>query len=82
MLVSYFVGQRYYPINYPIASIMSYVALAAVLFAAINWSNAKLPMPATLALNTLFIIVFAAVIVRRDFPLASLPVVGRYFRKK
>ena len=82
MLVSYFVGQRYYPINYPIASIMSYVALAVVLFAAISWSNAKLPMPATLALNTLFIIVFAAVIVRRDFPLASLPVVGRYFRKK
>ena len=82
MLVSYFVGQRYYHISYPIASIMSYVALAAVLFAAISWSNAKLPMPATLALNTLFIIVFAAVIVRRDFPLASLPVVGRYFRKK
>ncbi len=82
MLVSYFVGQRYYPISYPIASIMSYVALAVVLFAAISWSNAKLPMPATLALNTLFIIVFAAVIVRRDFPLASLPVVGRYFRKK
>ena len=82
MLVSYFVGQRYYPINYPIASIMSYVALAVVLFAAISWSNAKLPMPATLALNTLFIIVFAAVIVRRDFPLASLPVVGRYFRKQ
>ena len=82
MLVSYFVGQRYYPISYPIASIMSYVALAVVLFAAISWSNAKLPMPATLALNTLFIIVFATVIVRRDFPLASLPVVGRYFRKK
>ena len=82
MFVSYFVGQRYYPISYPIASIMSYVALAVVLFAAISWSNAKLPMPATLALNTLFIIVFATVIVRRDFPLASLPVVGRYFRKK
>ena len=82
MFVSYFVGQRYYPISYPIASIMSYVALAVVLFAAISWSNAKLPMPAPLALNTLFIIVFAAVIVRRDFPLASLPVVGRYFRKK
>lgn len=82
MLVSYFVGQRYYPISYPIASIMSYVALAVVLFAAISWSNAKLPMPATLALNTFLIIVFAAVIVRRDFPLASLPVVGRYFRKK
>ncbi|MGN1262805.1 MAG: polysaccharide biosynthesis C-terminal domain-containing protein [Prevotella sp.] len=82
MLISYFVGQRYYPIAYPIGSIMGYVALAAVLFAAIIWTNGNLPTPAAITANTLIVALFAAVIVYRDFPLASLPVIGRYFRKK
>lgn len=81
MLVSYFVGQRYYPIAYPVRAILGYVALAVVLFIGINRSNARLPLWAALAVNTVLVAVFAAVIVRRDFPLSSLPVVGKYFRK-
>lgn len=81
MLISYFVGQRYYPIDYPVRSILGYVVLAAALFAAITWTNGSLPMWPAIAANTLLIGVFAAVIVRRDFPPASLPVVGKYFRK-
>lgn len=81
MLISYFVGQRYYPIAYPVRAILGYVVLAAVLFAAINRSNAWLPLWGAVAVNTVLVAVFAAVIVRRDFPLSSLPVVGKYFRK-
>ena len=80
MLISYFVGQHYYPIAYPVRSIAAYVALAAVLFAAVSTANAHLPLPAAIAVNTLLIAVFAAVIVRRDFPLGSLPVIGKYFK--
>lgn len=82
MVISYFAGQKYYPIRYPVRSILSYVALAAVLFAAMTRTNAALPLWAAITANTLLIAVFAAVIVRRDFPLGSLPVVGRHFRKR
>lgn len=80
MVISYFVGQIYYPIAYPLRDIFAYTALAAVLFAAMTAANSHLPQLAAISANTLLIAVFAAVIVRRDFPLKSLPVVGKYFR--
>ncbi len=81
MVVSYFVGQRYYPIAYPMRDIFVYVALAVMIFAGMTAANTHLPVGFAVAVNTLMIAVFAAVIVRRDFPLSSLPVVGRYFRR-
>ena len=34
-----------------------------------------------LAANTVLILIFIAYLVKKDFPLSSLPVVGKYFRK-
>lgn len=82
MVLSYAVGQRHYPIRYPLGEIAAYVLLAAVLFAGITVSNANLPTAAALGVNTVLVAVFAAVVVRRDFPLSSLPVVGKYFHGK
>ena len=82
MTLSYVVGQRYYPIRYPLGEIAAYVILAAALFAGITVSNAGLPPIAAVGVNTVLVAVFAAVVVRRDFPLSSLPVVGKYFRGK
>ena len=80
MLVSYFVGQKYYPLNYPLKEIAIYVVLAFVLFGLMRFPN-DWPMIASLAFNTLLVVAFMVVIIWRDLPLASLPVVGRYFRK-
>ena len=80
MLLSYFVGQRYYPINYPVRQIMAYVLLALVLFAGMTAANARLGMFPALAVNTVLVAIFMGYAVRRDFPLASLPVIGRHFR--
>ena len=80
MLVSYFVGQKYYPLNYPLKEIALYVVLAFVLFGLMRFTN-DWPMVASLAFNTLLVVGFTAVIIWRDLPLASLPIVGRYFRK-
>lgn len=82
MLLSYFAGQKHYPINYPVREIMVYVAVALVMTAGMSAANRNLPMWAALLVNTLLIVLFAAMIVKRDFPLANLPVVGKYFRKK
>jgi O-antigen/teichoic acid export membrane protein len=81
MVLSYFFGQKYYPINYPLRDIAIYVAVAVVLFVGITASNAYLPFVAALVVNTLLVAVFAALIVKRDLPLSSLPFVGKYFKK-
>lgn len=81
MLLSYFFGQKYYPIKYPLKSIAMYTVLALILFAGMTWSNEKLPMGVSLAINTVLLILYAAYIVKKDLPLSSLPVIGKKFRK-
>lgn len=81
MLLSYFVGQKYYPINYPIKEIMVYVALALVLTVGMIAANKYLDTLPAMAVNTLLGLVFVAYIIKKDFPLSSLPVIGKKFKK-
>ncbi len=81
MLLSYFVGQKHYPIDYPLKDIALYTLCAAALFVLMQLTPRLGSRIATLAANTALIGLFCALIVRRDFPLSSLPVVGKYFRK-
>jgi polysaccharide biosynthesis protein len=81
MLLSYRLGQKYYPIRYPLKDIAIYTLVALVLFALITLSNAQLPMIAALAVNTLFILCFAFVIIKRDLPLSSLVKLKDKFKK-
>ena len=80
MVLSYIVGQKKYPINYPLKSIFVYVAIAAVFYVLMNLANEHLPKLWALAANTVLVLAFIAHIVYRDLPLKSLPVVGKYFR--
>ena len=67
MVLSYFFGQKYYPIKYPLKDIAFYVALALMVFFVLDFSNTHLSMWLALGVNTLLIIAFATVIVKRDF---------------
>ena len=67
MTISYLVGQKKYPINYPLKEIVFYVALAAVLYIGIGYSNRLLPLWAALAMNTVIVFLFIAYIVKKDF---------------
>lgn len=80
MTLSYIVGQRKYPIAYPIGRCLSYVALAGVLCVGMLLANKHLSMWLAVAVNTLLIAVFAVYLVKRDFPLRSLPVIGKHFK--
>ena len=71
MVASYFVGQKYYPIDYPIKDIALYVVLAWVCFRLMELS-ADWSMIGQLAFNTLLIIIFVAVILKRDLPLEPI----------
>ena len=82
MLASYFVGQRYYPIRYPLRSIGAYVVIAVLFYAVMALVPQGWPLAARLGVNTLCLLLFAAHIVHYDLPLSSLPVVGKYFKKR
>ncbi|MCD8297481.1 MAG: lipopolysaccharide biosynthesis protein [Prevotella sp.] len=81
MTLSYFVGQKKYPINYPLKEILLYIVIALLLFVGMTYCNRLLPIWGSLCANTILIVVFAAIIVRRDFPLSRLPIIGKYFKK-
>ena len=81
MTLSYFVGQKKYPINYPLKSIGIYVLMTVIFFIAITYSNEYLPKIYALAVNTLIIFAFIAHIIYHDLPLSNMPVIGKYFRK-
>ena len=80
MVLSYIVGQQKNPIPYPVKDIALYVILAGALFCLMQLSEGW-PMIASLALNTLLILLFVAFIIKRDMPLASLPIIGKKFKK-
>ena len=81
MVLSYIVGQKKNPIPYPMKDIAIYVVATIALFIAMKLIPASWPMLLTLAVNTLLIVIFTALIMRRDFPLSHLPIIGKYFRK-
>ena len=82
MILSYFVGQKYYPINYPLKSIGVYVAITLLFFVVMHLAEVYVPnMALQLAINTACIVLFVAHTIHYDFPLYNLPVVGKYFRK-
>jgi len=82
MLASYFVGQKYYPLNYPLKDIAIYVIMAVVLSMAMYKVHEQVSTVMALTVNTLLVMLFVAHIIIRDFPLSKLPVVGKYFRKQ
>ena len=82
MILSYVMERKYYPINYPMKEIGLYTLLAAVLFVGITFSNKYLSFWPAILVNTLLVLVFCAYIVKKDLPLAEIPVIGKYFKRK
>jgi O-antigen/teichoic acid export membrane protein len=79
MLLSYFVGQKKYPINYDLKAIFLYLLVAALLYAAamlLPIENLWLRM----AYRTLLLLLFVAYIIKRDLPLKQIPFINRFVR--
>lgn len=62
MLLSYIVGQRLYPIPYPLRSLAGYTAIAGAFYGAMTLVPSEWPMWQHLAISTLLILAFAAII--------------------
>jgi O-antigen/teichoic acid export membrane protein len=80
MTLSYFVGQKEHPIRYPMQDIGYYVLIALVSWLSMNYFAQVLPVWGSLIYNTMAIACFVAIIIRKDFPLSSLPIVGKFFK--
>ena len=79
MLLSYFIGQRYYPIQYDIKGIALYFALALGMFGisqVLPFGN----MWVRMAVNTVMLLLFVAYIVKHDLPLNQIPIVKRFVK--
>ena len=82
MVLSYFVGQHYYPIKYPMVSIAVYVLITILFFSVMQWTAHHIDsVLLRLTINTGCIVLFIAHTVHYDFPLSNLPVIGKYFKK-
>ena len=81
MLVSYFLGQKNYPIPYNLKSAGFFFILSMILFAGITLVYTYVPnVWLRLLVNTLLIAVYIFVVVKKELPLRALPVVGKYFK--
>lgn len=80
MLLSYFVGQRKYPIQYDLKGIGVYVALAVVLYGVSRYVPIE-SLWLRLGFRTLLLSVFIVYIVKKDLPLSSIPLLNRLVRK-
>ena len=81
MTLSYIIGQKKYPIAYPLGSMAIYVAITALFYAVMTYANNHFSTGWALLCNTIVLILFVAHIIRWDFPLRSLPFIGKYFKK-
>ena len=83
MVLSYIIGQRKNPIPYPMKDIGIYVIMTVFLTSLMYIHEERFQLGlASLAFNTMCIVLFVVNIVRRDLPLSHLPVIGKYFKKK
>ena len=78
-LLSYIIGQKKYPVSYPLKDMAVYLILAAVLFVfsqEVIISNVGL----RLVFRTLLLLMFIAYILKKDLPLKTIPFVNRFVK--
>jgi len=80
MLLSYFIGQKKFPVTYNLRSALFYVVIAAVCYAV-----AMLPPIGSFALRlsyrTVILLIFIAVILKKELPHSEMPFIGKHFKK-
>ena len=85
MLLSYFTGKRYLMIPYYLKAIGGYTALTVGLLGIYYGVRHFVPvhqMSISMAVGTVLLAVYIVVLIKRDFPLSGLPVIGKYFDHK
>lgn len=81
MLLSYFVGQKYYPIKYDLKTIFFYSILACGIYVVAMQPNIENEV-LRLTYRTIFLLVFVYIIIKRDIPINEIPFINKFFKGK
>ncbi len=81
VIISYGIGQKYFPVKYDLKTIFFYFALAlafsfAALFPQIDNEILRL------GYRTIYLIIFIIILVKKDLPLSQIPFINKFFGKK
>lgn len=82
MIICYALGQKYFPVKYPVARIGGYIG-AMLLFFALQWVVMHFTgsMPVRLATGTVLMAAFGLMVLRAEkSELSAMPVIGRWLR--
>jgi len=80
MTISYIFGQKYFPISYNLKTIFFYFAIAIIFYTAgmyIEIENEYLKY----AYRTVLLLLFIAIIIKRDLPLREIPIINKFINK-
>ena len=81
MILSYVIGQKKFPIQYDLKSAAVYGVLAVAFYAAGMLPRIDSEL-LRLGYRTILLLIFLAIIVKRDLPLSELPYIGKRFASK
>jgi O-antigen/teichoic acid export membrane protein len=79
VLLSYFIGQKKYPIPYDLKTIGLYTLLTVTLFAISFW----VPIENAwwhIAFNTILLAIYILFLIKRDLPLKEIPYINRFIK--
>lgn len=76
MTLSYVMGQRKYPIAYPLRDMLTYVVLCLGLFIIMNLIPIDWSQWARVAAGSFLVLIFVGHIISHDVPLRSIPIIG------
>ena len=75
MTLSYFLGQKYYPVKYPLKDIAVYIILTAMIFTGMCLVPKDWNQYARMGVNTLLILVFLIYLYKKDLETSVVPIV-------
>jgi len=80
MIISWVLGQKYYPITYDLKSAGRYTLLCIVLYLAGMYVPIE-SMLLRMVYRTVLLLLFGAYVVRKDLPLKSIPILNKLVKK-
>jgi len=79
MVVSYYFGQKHMPIKYDLKTIGLYTAVTIVLYGISTFIDTPYKF-VNVGLKSILMIGYLVLLVKRDFPLRSIPVINKFFK--
>jgi hypothetical protein len=80
MLLSYFIGQRKFPVPYNLRSALFYGIIAAIFYIAGMYPQIESDI-LRLIYRTAILLIFIGIIIKKDLPLSEIPIIGKRLKR-